>query len=153
MISAGMIVTGIGIFLFLRSGVDASYMDIVPAFVVMGFGMSFIWAPMTTAVLNSVESDKSGVASAINGVIREIGTAFGIALLGTMANTTFKDSFNSAESTQALRASGDSTVQAALDFVGEGASQAGHVLEEEHRSASVWLLKSLIRFAKPVGPS
>ncbi len=130
MISAGMIVTGIGIFLFLRSGVDASYLDIVPAFVVMGFGMSFIWAPMTTAVLNSVESDKSGVASAINGAIREIGTAFGIALLGTMANTTFKDSFNSAESTKALRANGDGAVQAALDFVGEGASQAGHVLEK-----------------------
>jgi len=130
MISAGMIVTGIGIFLFLRSGVDASYIDIVPAFVVMGFGMSFIWAPMTTAVLNSVESAKSGVASAINGAIREIGTAFGIALLGTMANTTFKDSFNSAESTKALRANGDGVVQAALDFVGEGASQAGHVLEK-----------------------
>ena len=25
-------------------------------FVVMGFGMSFIWAPMTTAMLNSVET-------------------------------------------------------------------------------------------------
>jgi hypothetical protein len=92
--------------------------------------MSFIWAPMTTAVLNSVSSDKSGVASAVNGAIREIGTAFGIALLGTMANTTYKNSFEEDNVTQSLRATGDAAVQAALNFVGSGASQAGHVLEK-----------------------
>jgi EmrB/QacA subfamily drug resistance transporter len=130
MITFGMVVTGIGVLLFLRSGVDATYWDIVPAFVVMGFGMSFIWAPMTTAVLNSVSSDKSGVASAVNGAIREIGTAFGIALLGTMANTTYKNSFEDDSAMQSLRATGDAAAQAALDFVGSGASQAGHVLEK-----------------------
>jgi EmrB/QacA subfamily drug resistance transporter len=137
MITFGMIVTGIGVFLFRRSGVDASYLDIVPAFVVMGFGMSFIWAPMTTAVLNSVPSDKSGIASAINGAIREIGTAFGIALLGTMANTTYKDAFRDSASTQELRASGDGPVQGALDFVGNGASEAGHVLEKMPFAANI----------------
>jgi EmrB/QacA subfamily drug resistance transporter len=130
MITFGMIVTGFGVLLFLRSGVHASYLDIVPAFVVMGFGMSFIWAPMTTAVLNSVESDKSGIASAINGAIREIGTAFGIALLGTLANTTYKNAFRDEATTQSLRSSGDGAVQTALNFVGNGASEAGHVLEK-----------------------
>jgi EmrB/QacA subfamily drug resistance transporter len=130
MITFGMIVTGLGVLLFLRAGVHASYLDIVPAFVVMGFGMSFIWAPMTTAVLNSVESDKSGVASAINGAIREIGTAFGIALLGTLANTTYKNAFRDDATTQSLRSSGDGAVQTALTFVGNGASEAGHVLEK-----------------------
>jgi EmrB/QacA subfamily drug resistance transporter len=130
MISFGMVVTGIGIFLFLRTGVDATYLDIVPAFVLMGFGMSFIWAPMTTAVLNSVDSDKSGIASAINGAIREIGTAFGIALLGTLANTTYKNAFNDDATIESLRSSGDSAVQSALDFVGSGAAQAGYVLQK-----------------------
>ena len=69
---------------------SASYWDILPAFIVMGIGMSGIWAPMTTAVLNSVESEKSGVASAVNGAIREIGTAFGIAFLGTIMNRTYQ---------------------------------------------------------------
>ncbi len=137
MISFGMIVTGFGIFLFLRSGAGASYLDIVPAFVVMGFGMSFIWAPMTTAVLNSVESDKSGIASAINGAIREIGTAFGIALLGTMANTTYKDALRDDSTTKSLRATGDQAVQNALDFVSSGASQAGYVLEKTPFSSGV----------------
>jgi hypothetical protein len=47
-----------------------------------------------------------------------------------MANTTYKDHFNDDSSTQSLRASGDSAVQSALDFVASGASQAGHVLEK-----------------------
>src|SRR5829696_896632 len=137
MITFGMVVTGIGVLLFLRSGVDATYWDIVPAFVVMGFGMSFIWAPMTTAVLNSVSSDKSGVASAVTGAIREIGTAFGIALLGTMANTTYKNSFEDDSAMQSLRATGDAAAQAALDFVGSGASQAGYVLEKVPFAAGI----------------
>lgn len=130
MITFGMTVAGIGILLFLRSGVHASYFDIVPAFVIMGFGMSFIWAPMTTAVLNSVESNKSGVASAVNGAIREIGTAFGIALLGTLANTTYKDHFKGSETYTSLRASGDGSTLAATDWVARGASEAGHVIEK-----------------------
>ena len=137
MITFGMIVAGIGVLLFLRSGVDATYWDILPAFIVMGFGMSFIWAPMTTAVLNSVPSDKSGIASAINGAIREIGTAFGIALLGTLANTTYKNSFKDDATIQTLSASGDAAVQAALNFVGNGASEAGHVLEKTPMASTI----------------
>jgi len=137
MITFGMAVAGGGILLLLRSGVDASYLDIVPGFVVMGFGMSFIWAPMTTAVLNSVESDKSGVASAINGAIREIGTAFGIALLGTLANTTYKSEFHNSETVTSLAAKGDTAIDQAIAFVGAGAATAGYVLSKTPLAAGL----------------
>src|SRR4051812_12357145 len=110
MITFGMVVAGVGSLLLLMSGGHASYYKLLPGFLVMGFGMSFIWAPMTTAVLNSVETDKSGVASAVNGAIREIGTAFGIALLGSLANNTYKSHFRDADATQALRAGNDPAV-------------------------------------------
>lgn len=126
MISSGMLVTGVGTLLFLRSGVNASYWDIVPAFVVMGVGMSGIWAPMTTAVLNSVESSKSGIASAVNGAIREIGTAFGIALLGTLMNRTYQNSFDGSNEVQALRSNPDfAPFRTVIDFIGDGNSYAG----------------------------
>ena len=131
MISFGLTVTGIGLLLFLFADPKASYWHILPAFLTMGFGMSFIWAPMTTAVLNSVESDKSGIASAVNGAIREIGTAFGIALLGSLANTTFQSQFKGDSNIQALRAGGDPAVQKALELVGSGSSNAGYVLQKE----------------------
>lgn len=130
LISFGMTVTGIGTGLFLVAGVGVPYWQILPAFLVMGFGMSFIWAPMTTAVLNSVSSDKSGVASAVNGALREIGTAFGVALLGTLANRAYQDSFNSASDVQALRATGGSALQPVIDLVGSGMNFGGNVISK-----------------------
>src|SRR5690606_28035192 len=103
LISMGMTITGVGIMLLLLAGANASYWSIVPAFVTMGFGMSFIWAPMTTAGLNSVEPEKSGLASAIHGAIREIGTAFGVALLGTIANRVYIDKFSNDPAVRELR--------------------------------------------------
>src|SRR3712207_3651295 len=98
--------------------------------VVMGFGNSLIFAPMTTAVLNSVETDKSGVASAVNGAVRETGFAFGIALLGTIMNRTYQDRFNGAEEIQALRATGDPVTTGVVGFVGSGLNWSGRMVED-----------------------
>jgi EmrB/QacA subfamily drug resistance transporter len=128
LISFGMIVTGIGTGLFLLAGVGVSYWRILPAFLLMGFGMAFIWAPMTTAVLNSVSSEKSGIASAVNGSLREIGTAFGVALLGTIANRAYQDNFNGNGEVQALRTSGGEALAPVVDLVGSGMNFGGHVI-------------------------
>ena len=85
---------------------------------------------MTTAVLNSVESDKSGVASAVNGAIREIGTAFGIALLGTIATRKYQEQFRSSNDIEALRQdSGNGFLQSTLDTIGSGASYGGNFIK------------------------
>src|SRR4029078_8016142 len=123
----------IGTLLFLRAGVDTPYLAIVPAYVVMGLGMSFIFAPMTTAVLNSVESEKSGVASAVNGAIREIGSAFGIALLGTIMNRVYQSQYNASETiTQARGNASLGLLRPLIDMVGSGMSFAGRVIEDPH---------------------
>ncbi|MFL5758407.1 MAG: MFS transporter [Thermomicrobiales bacterium] len=133
LISAGMFVTGLGMFLFLRSDVHATYLDILPAFLVLGLGMSFIWTPMTTAVLNSVETEKSGVASAINGAIREIGTAVGIALLGTIMNRTYQSDFGSSAEVQAIKNDpSQSALRPVIDAVGHGYNLAGGVIKDPH---------------------
>jgi EmrB/QacA subfamily drug resistance transporter len=134
LISLGMAVAGIGALLFLRGGVDASYLAILPAYVVMGLGLSLIFAPMTTAVMNSVESEKSGVASAVNGAIREIGSAFGIALLGTIMNRVYKADFT-ADATIREAASNPALapLHRVIDLIGSGASFAGRVIEDPTR--------------------
>jgi len=127
LLSIGLGITAIGTLLFLRSGADASYWDILPAFIVLGLGNSFLWAPMTTAVLNSVESDKSGIASAVNGAVREIGTAFGIALLGTIANRVYQNEVRSDSRVEELAQNPE--LAPVVSFVGDGASNAGHVID------------------------
>jgi EmrB/QacA subfamily drug resistance transporter len=126
MISFGMTVTGVGMALMLLTGVDASYYYLLPSFIVMGLGMSFIWAPMTTAVLNSVDPEKSGIASAVNGAIREIGTAFGVALLGTIANRVYVDKFSNDAAINAVKDDpANASIRGYIDGIGDGAVSAG----------------------------
>ena len=130
LIGLGMLTSAGGVLLFLRGGVEASYLDILPALLVIGAGNSLIFTPMTTAVLNSVESAKSGVASAVNGAVREIGTAFGIALLGTVMNRAYQDRFETSAEVTGLRADPEQApLQPLLDLIGSGVGLGGRVVE------------------------
>ena len=44
--------------------------------------MSLAIAPLTTLVLTSVDSDRAGTASGVNGAVSRAGSLFAIALLG-----------------------------------------------------------------------
>lgn len=134
LITAGMLVTGSSAFLYLRTGTDATFLQVVPAMVVMGGGMALIFAPMTTAVLNSVPSDKSGIASAVNGAVRETGFAFGVALLGTIMNRTYLNQFNGNEEIQAMRDPANpvsAVIDPVLKVIGQGINFAGHVVQNQ----------------------
>jgi EmrB/QacA subfamily drug resistance transporter len=132
MIALGMVISGSSMFLFMRTGVDAIYLDILPAMVVLGIGNGLIFAPMTTAVLNSVETGRAGVASAVNGAIRETGFAFGVALLGTIMNQTYQQRFGTSSEVLRLRDTSNpafAPLQPVLDKIHEGINYAGRVIE------------------------
>ncbi len=128
LVSTGMLIAGLSAFLYLRTSVHGTFLDVLPAMMVMGFGFALIFAPMTTAVLNSVESDKSGVASAVNGAVRETGFAFGVALLGTIMNRTYVNGFDGNAQIQKLRGGAPAQLQPVVDKIGEGINYAGHVI-------------------------
>jgi nitrate/nitrite transporter NarK len=132
MIALGMVISGASMFLFLRTDVDATYVDILPGMVALGIGNGLIFAPMTTAVLNSVETDKAGVASAVNGAIRETGFAFGVALLGTIMNQTYQQRFDTSSEVLRMRDTSNpafAPLQPVLDRIHEGINYAGRVIE------------------------
>ncbi|MDQ3412336.1 MAG: MFS transporter [Chloroflexota bacterium] len=133
LISVGMLIVAGAALLFLRASPTASFVDIIPAMVVMGFGSSLVFAPITTSVLNSVPTEKSGVASAVNGATRETGFAFGIALLGSVMNRTYQDQFAADANVAQVRAVSEATgspLGGLIDFVGEGMNAAGWVVED-----------------------
>lgn len=134
MITIGMIIASGGIFLLSRVGVDTPFLNIVPALVTFGVGNGLVFAPMMTTLMNSVETEKSGVASAVNGAIRETGFAFGIALLGTIMNQTYRDSLRGSSEFSGLRDSSDPALgplQPVLDLVEKGVNFGGRVIEND----------------------
>ncbi|MBE1573555.1 DHA2 family efflux MFS transporter permease subunit [Amycolatopsis roodepoortensis] len=70
--------------------VDGGYPAILPGMIAMGVGMGLSMAPSTEAITASLPRAKQGVASALNDVTREFGTALGVALLGALVATGYR---------------------------------------------------------------
>ncbi|MFF4470362.1 MFS transporter [Streptomyces sp. NPDC001599] len=83
--AAGIALAGVGLALMaLFVSVDDGYLTILPGMLAMGVGMGMSMTPSTEAITGSLARGKQGVASALNDVTREFGTALGIALLGAL---------------------------------------------------------------------
>jgi hypothetical protein len=55
----------------------------------MGFGMGLTMTPSTEAITSSLPLERQGVASALNDITRELGTAIGVALLGSVVTAGY----------------------------------------------------------------
>jgi EmrB/QacA subfamily drug resistance transporter len=88
-LSIGPLVVAAGFLLLLRIGPDVSYWrDAFPAIVVIAFGMAGAVAPLTTAVLSSVEERYTGAASGLNSAVARTAGLIATALLGSVLGTT-----------------------------------------------------------------
>jgi len=93
--AAGIFLGGAGLALMaLRVSVDGGYLSILPGYVVMGLGMGLAMAPATEAITASLPRERQGVASALNDVAREFGSALGVALLGAVFAAGYRKAIN-----------------------------------------------------------
>ncbi|MCE4226622.1 MFS transporter [Methylobacterium sp. C25] len=80
---AGPIIVGAGFLLLLRVGDATSYWSsVLPGLVVAAFGMACAVAPLTTAVLGSVDDRHSGSASGFNSAVARAGGLVATGLMG-----------------------------------------------------------------------
>jgi MFS family permease len=82
-LSLGPVVVAAGFLLATRIGQGGSYWTgVLPAILVIALGMSGAVAPLTTAVLSTVEPKRTGVASGFNSAVARTGGLVATALLG-----------------------------------------------------------------------
>jgi EmrB/QacA subfamily drug resistance transporter len=85
LLAIGPVVVAIGFLLALRIGANADYWkDVLPAVVVLALGLSLAVAPLTTAVLGSVDARHTGSASGFNSAVARTGGLVATALLGAV---------------------------------------------------------------------
>jgi EmrB/QacA subfamily drug resistance transporter len=84
-LTIGSLVVAVGLLLTLRIGrADGYWLDVAPAMLVISIGMSAVAAPLTTAVLASVDARHTGSASGFNSALARAGGLIATALLGAV---------------------------------------------------------------------
>ena len=84
LMTAGLLLCAASLFLQSRLEVDTGYMQLLPAFLLLGLGLGLTMSPMSTAAMNSVDKTKAGVASGVLSMSRMVGGTFGVAVLGAL---------------------------------------------------------------------
>jgi len=91
--AAGIILAGAGLALMASIvSVHGGYLSILPGMLAMGTGMGLSMTPSTQAITSALPRERQGVASALNDVTREFGTALGVALLGGLLSAGYRSS-------------------------------------------------------------
>ncbi|GAA1973233.1 MFS transporter [Amycolatopsis minnesotensis] len=78
-----LLAAGLG-WLALLVSTDVRYAAMVPPLALAGIGMGLTYAPMSTVALASVPRDSHGIASGSHSTVRELGVAFGVAVLASV---------------------------------------------------------------------
>ena len=89
-VALGIAIAAVGFYYFASiAAVDVSYPKFALAMCITALGIGFTMSPATNSVMGSVPVDQSGVASALNSTTRQIGGALGVAVLGTILNSSY----------------------------------------------------------------
>jgi EmrB/QacA subfamily drug resistance transporter len=127
---SGLALMGVGFLVFTTLGVDSSYWRFGIGAVITGIGLALATAPATTAIVSSLPGHRQGIASAVNDLSREVGGAFGIAVLGSVLNSGYRADL------PAAAGAGDSIAAAAQIAQHAGPRGAALLDQAEHAFVS-----------------
>lgn len=92
----GLLFMGAGFAVLSQLQIDSPYWFLLGGLVLFAIGMGLAGTPATTAITATLPPAKQGVASALNDTARELGSAFGIAILGSVLNQAYRDGMTDA---------------------------------------------------------
>ncbi len=95
-VGGGMLVLAIGLLLMSFIGLDTTYWYVALCLVLMAAGVGAAMPSLSSGIVQSVPMNKAGVGSAVNDTTREVGGAIGIAALGSIVNSIYRDNLSPA---------------------------------------------------------
>jgi EmrB/QacA subfamily drug resistance transporter len=91
LIAGGMAGISIGLFLISRLTVDSPYIMFAAVLAFLSGGMGLAMAPATDSIMGAVDKERAGVGSATNDTTRELGSALGVAVFGSLLASGYRD--------------------------------------------------------------
>jgi hypothetical protein len=91
LIAPGFVLVGVGLLLMRGLSPSSEWTHLLPGMIVAGAGAGLVNVPLASTAVGVVEPARAGMASGINSTLRQVGTATGIAALGSIFATTVRD--------------------------------------------------------------
>jgi EmrB/QacA subfamily drug resistance transporter len=86
LLTFGLVVVAGGLFWLSALPADGSYLtNVLPAILVMAFGLGFTFGPLILIATTGVEADEAGLASGLFNTSQQVGGALGLAILASLA--------------------------------------------------------------------
>ena len=118
-VSGGMGLLAVGLLLMSFIQIDTPYWYVAACLMVMALGVGMAMPSLSTGIVQSVPMHKAGVGSAVNDTTREVGGAVGIALVGSVVTSIYRDHLS-----PSLAALPPELAEAARDNVGKALAVA-----------------------------
>jgi EmrB/QacA subfamily drug resistance transporter len=84
-VRAGLMIYELGLLAMLRAiSLHMTVWELLPGLALYGMGIGFALAQLTNVVLSEIPADSSGVASGANTTVRQVGSALGVAVIGSL---------------------------------------------------------------------
>ncbi len=122
LIVGGLALVAASLFSFAGIEVNSTYLDLLPGFMLLGFGIAMTMSPMTSAAMNAVPVQKAGIASGILSMFRMVGGSLGVAVTGAIFQGLIGPRLDSL-----LAGSGVTAAQRDAISEGLGGGSAGHL--------------------------
>lgn len=84
-LASGLAASALGLLTLARSGATSPIWAVELGLLLLGVGIGLTMPPATGGIMASLPPQKAGVGSAVNDLDRELGGAFGIGVLGSLA--------------------------------------------------------------------
>src|SRR4029077_1274002 len=89
-VASGMLGNAVGMFMLSRVGVDTGYGLVAASLAVIGLSIALTMIPALDAILGSLPEGETGAGSALTRTLQNIGSSFGVAIMGSILNGAYK---------------------------------------------------------------
>ncbi|AEV86420.1 multidrug MFS transporter [Actinoplanes sp. SE50] len=94
--TVGLLLVALGLAIWLPITATTPIALVALAFFVQGVGMANVMPPATESIMSALPREKAGVGSAVSNTIRQLGGALGVAVLGAVLSSVYRDNLGSA---------------------------------------------------------
>ncbi len=95
-VTIGLVIVAGAFILLSSASVNSGYGLIAWTLAILGLGFGMTMAPATNSIMGALPLGRAGVGSAMNDTTRQVGGAFGVAILGSILSSVYQSSLKSA---------------------------------------------------------